>query len=472
VSTHEQHTPTPDDSPRTSATPGPATADGAVNLPAGATPSGSENPAPSPAAQPAPRPGAAQRWKRWVTRETTGGALLIGAAIIALVWANSPWRAAYFDLSALTFGPESLHLDLSLSTWAADGLLAIFFFVVGVELKQEFVAGSLRNPRQAGVPMLAAVGGMIVPAILYVTVALWGGGADAVHGWAIPTATDIAFALAVLAVFGRGLPTAIRTFLLTLAVVDDLLAIVVIAVFYTETLHWAPLGLALVGVALFAVLVRRRRTHWWLLLPLAFVVWALVHASGIHATVAGVLLGFTVPAVVLFGEKSSRTHRFEHVVRPISSGIALPIFAFFAAGVSLVDGGGIGEMIGQPVAIGIIVGLVVGKGIGVLGVTALVTRLTPLRLAPGIGVRDLLPVGLLAGIGFTVSLLIAELSFPDSEHTESAKAAVLLASVISALLAATALRWDARRKRSDDMNEDGLPDDVSTYIGDAADDER
>ncbi|MFE4465966.1 Na+/H+ antiporter NhaA [Oerskovia sp. NPDC056781] len=456
MSAHEQHTPAPDEPPRTGE-PAPST---------GVTPSGA-----LPLAT-AERPSAGHRWKRWVTRETTGGALLIGAAILALLWANSPWRAAYFDLAAFTVGPESLHLDLSLSTWAADGLLAIFFFVVGVELKQEFVAGSLRNPREAGVPMLAAVGGMIVPAILYVTVALWGGGADAVHGWAIPTATDIAFALAVLAVFGRGLPTAIRTFLLTLAVVDDLLAIIVIAVFYTETLHWAPLGLALVGVALFAFLVRRRRTHWWLLLPLALVVWALVHASGIHATVAGVLLGFMVPALAIHGEKTSRTHRYEHRIKPISAGIALPIFAFFAAGVSLVDGGGIGEMIGQPVAIGIIVGLVVGKGIGVLGVTALVTKLTPLRLAPGIGVRDLLPVGLLAGIGFTVSLLIAELSFPDSGHTESAKAAVLLASVASALLAAAALRWDARRKRSDDMNEDGLPDDVSTYIGDAADDER
>ncbi|MHA7135546.1 Na+/H+ antiporter NhaA [Oerskovia turbata] len=454
MSAHEQHTPTPDETPTT----------GDQHRPAHATPSGPES-------VPTPRASAAKRWKRWVTRETTGGALLIGAAILALLWANSPWRAAYFDLASLTIGPEALHLNLSLSTWAADGLLAIFFFVVGVELKQEFVAGSLRNPREAGVPMLAAVGGMVVPAILYVTVALAGGG-DAVHGWAIPTATDIAFALAVLAVFGRGLPTAIRTFLLTLAVVDDLLAIIVIAVFYTDTLHWAPLGLALVGVALFAYLVRRRRTHWWLLLPVAAMAWALVHASGIHATVAGVLLGFTVPALALYGEKTSRTQRYEHIVKPISAGVALPIFAFFAAGVSLVDGGGIGEMIGQPVAIGIIVGLVIGKGIGVLGVTALVTKLTPLRLAPGIGVRDLLPVGLLAGIGFTVSLLIAELSFPDSAHTESAKAAVLLASVASALLAAAALRWDARRKRADDMNEDGLPDDVTSHIGDAADEDR
>lgn len=465
MSTHE-HTPTPDETPReASPSPVPAHPQGGTGAPTGATASGAVPPATT-------RPSAARRWKRWVTRETTGGALLIGAAVLALLWANSPWRAAYFDLAAFTIGPEALHLDLSLSTWAADGLLAIFFFVVGVELKQEFVAGSLRNPREAGVPMLAAVGGMVVPAIIFVSVALWGGGADAVHGWAIPTATDIAFALAVLAVFGRGLPTAIRTFLLTLAVVDDLLAIVVIAVFYTDTLHWAPLGVALVGVALFAVLVRRRSTRWWLLLPLAVVVWALVHASGIHATVAGVLLGFTVPALAIHGEQTSRTHRYEHRIKPISAGIALPIFAFFAAGVSLVDGGGIGEMIGQPVAIGIIAGLVIGKGIGVLGVTALVTRLTPLRLAPGIGVRDLLPVGLLAGIGFTVSLLIAELSFPDTAHTESAKAAVLLASVASALLAATALRWDARRKRSDDMNEDGLPDDVTTYIGDTTDDER
>ncbi|WP_454041106.1 Na+/H+ antiporter NhaA [Cellulosimicrobium sp. Marseille-Q8652] len=409
--------------------------------------------------------------RRWASRETTGGALLIGAALVALVWANSPWRDAYFTLANAVLGPSApLHLDLTLATWAADGLLAVFFFVVGVELKQEFVAGSLRNPKQAGVPMLAAVGGMAVPAAIFVVVLLVTGDRSALHGWAIPTATDIAFALGVLAVFGRGLPVAIRTFLLTLAVVDDLLAIVIIAIFYTEDLDWLFLGLSLVAVALYAVLVRARRTHWWLLLPVAAVAWAFMHESGVHATIAGVLLGFAVPALVVHGERESRTHRFERTVRPVSQGIALPLFAFFAAGVSIVGGEApVSEVLAQPVVLAIVLGLVLGKLVGVLGVTALVTRFTPLRLAAGIGVRDLLPVGLLAGIGFTVSLLIAELSFPDAEHTDGAKIAILAASTIAAVLAAFSLRWDARKARSDDMNRDDLPDEVTDLIGDEKD---
>ncbi|MFD4994384.1 Na+/H+ antiporter NhaA [Cellulosimicrobium cellulans] len=420
------------------------------------------------------RPSARVRLRRWVSRETTGGALLIGAALLALLWANSPWRESYLTLSSTVVGPSApLHLDLTLATWAADGLLAIFFFVVGVELKQEFVAGSLRNPRQAGVPMLAAVGGMLVPAVIFATVLVVAGDTGALHGWAIPTATDIAFALAVLAVFGRGLPIAIRTFLLTLAVVDDLLAIVVIAVFYTDGLQWGYLGLALVAVALFGVLVRTRRPRWWFLLPVAVVAWAFMHESGVHATVAGVLLGFTVPALAVHGESTSRTLQLEHAVRPISQGIALPVFAFFAAGVSIVGSETpVGEVLTQPVVLGIVLGLVLGKLVGVLGVTALVTRFTRLRLAPGIGVRDLLPVGFLAGIGFTVSLLVAELSFPDAEHTDGAKIAILGASALAAVLGALALRWDARRARTDDMNRDDLPDGVLDLIGDEKDREE
>ncbi|WP_419703918.1 Na+/H+ antiporter NhaA [Promicromonospora sp. NFX87] len=415
-----------------------------------------------------------QRLRTWAARETTGGALLIGAAFLALLWANSPWRDAYQALSATVIGPAAIgplpvHLDLSLSTWAADGLLAIFFFVVGVELKQEFVAGSLRNPKEAGVPMIAAVGGMAVPALIYATVVLSLGDPRALHGWAIPTATDIAFAVGVLAIFGRGLPTAIRTFLLTLAVVDDLLAIVVIAIFYTSEIHWLSLLGTLVCVALFLWHVRSRKPRWFVLLPLAAVAWALMHASGIHATISGVLLGFTVPALALHGEATSRTTQYEYRLKPLSSGIALPVFAFFAAGVSLVDGDGPGAVIGQPVVAAIAAGLVLGKLLGVLGTTALITRITPLRLPDGIGVRDLLPVGLLAGIGFTVSLLISELSFGDSEHTDGAKIAILGASVLAAILGAISLRWDARRSRTADMNLDGRPDQVRSYIGDTKD---
>ena len=403
--------------------------------------------------------------RRWVQLETTSGALLLVAAALALIWANSPWRESFAQLSNYRLGPESLHLDLSLAAWAADGLLAIFFFVVGVELKHELVAGSLRNPREAAVPVLAAVGGMAAPAGIFVAVLLLFDAPALLHGWAIPTATDIAFALAVLAIFGRGLSRGLRTFLLTLAVVDDLLAIIVIATFYTDGLHpWALLG-SIAAAAGFAVVVRSHKPAGWLLLPLALLAWVLMHASGVHATIAGVILGFTVPAKPIHGESEPRTHRYDDAVRPTSSGVALPLFAFFSAGVTLVDGDGPGAVLGQPLVLAIAGGLVFGKLLGVLGTTALVTRLTPLRLPDAIGLRDLLPVGFLTGIGFTVSLLIAELSYPDSEHTAAAKIAVLVGTGVAAVLAAIMLRWDARMARSSDMNEDGQADRDHSRIG-------
>ncbi len=274
--------------------------------------------------------------------ETVGGVLLVSAAAAALLFANSPWRDAYTALAGFTVGPAALHLDLSLATWAADGLLAVFFFVVGLELKREFLAGDLRDPRTALLPVAAAVGGMAVPALIYVAINL--ANPDALVGWAIPTATDIAFALAVLAVIGTHLPTALRTFLLTLAVVDDLLAITVIAVFYTDRLSVAALLGALVPLALFTLAVQRGVRSWWVLLPLAALTWVLVHASGVHATVAGVLLGFAVPVL---GRRRvhgvSLSEHFEHRWRPLSAGFAVPVFAFFAAGVTVVGGNGSGD---------------------------------------------------------------------------------------------------------------------------------
>ena len=407
----------------------------------------------------------ALKLRHWTGRETSGGILLLLAAAVALLWANSPWHHSYTAVGAWSFGPESLHLHLPVSAWAADGLLAVFFFVVGVELKQEIVAGSLRQPREAAVPVLAAVGGMAVPALVYTVIVLVAD-PSALRGWAIPTATDIAFALAVLALFGRGLPVALRTFLLTLAVVDDLLAIVVIAIFYTSDISVVMLLAAVGSAAVFAWAARMRRPRWWLLLPLAVVTWGFMHASGVHATIAGVLLGFTVPAVAVHSEATPRTETFGDAVRPWSTGLALPVFAFFSAGVSIVEGGGVSEVFAQPVVFAIAGGLVVGKLVGVLTVTALVTRLTPLRLPDAIGIRDLLPVGFLTGIGFTVSLLIAELSFPDSIHTDGAKAAVLTGTAVSAVAAIIMLRWDARRARRADMNDDGEPDRNIARIGD------
>ncbi|MEU6699753.1 Na+/H+ antiporter NhaA [Pseudonocardia sp. NPDC046786] len=376
--------------------------------------------------------------------ESIGGFLLVGAAVLALVLANSPWRDAYFGLAGTTVGPAALHLDLTVAAWAADGLLAIFFFVVGLELKREFLAGDLRDPAKALLPVAAAVGGMVAPALIYVAINL--ANPDALVGWAIPTATDIAFALAVLAVIGSSLPSALRMFLLTLAVVDDLLAITIIAIFYTDDLSFPPLLLALVPLALFALAVQRGVRAWWLLLPLAALTWVLVHESGVHATVAGVLLGFTVPVLARGGERPgpgqrSPAERIEHTVRPISAGIAVPVFAFFAAGVSIVDGDGIGAALADPVTLGIIAGLVLGKTVGVLGSTWLVQRFTRARLAEDLGWWDLLGLALLAGIGFTVSLLVGELAFgtgtPQDDHV---KIGVLTGSLTAVLLATVVLR--------------------------------
>jgi NhaA family Na+:H+ antiporter len=385
-------------------------------------------------------------------QETVGGGLLLLATVIALTWANSPWGAAYEGLRDTAVGPARLELDLSLGQWAADGLLAIFFFVAGLELKREFVAGDLRDPRRAALPVAAAVGGMIIPALLYLLVDRSAGG-GAGQGWAIPTATDIAFALAVLAVIGSHLPAALRTFLLTLAVVDDLLAIAVIAVVFTAQLSVAPLALALLPLAAFAALVQRRTRAWWLLLPLAAATWALVHASGIHATVAGVLLAFAVPVrrrAPAGGPDAGPglAEHFEHRFRPLSAGVAVPVFAFFSAGVGVGGASGLGRAVTDPVALGVIAGLVVGKAAGVFGATALVSRFTKAALDESLAWVDVLGLALLAGIGFTVSLLIGELAFgAGSARDEHVKVGVLAGSLLSASLATLVLRARNRTYR-------------------------
>ncbi|MEU3169669.1 Na+/H+ antiporter NhaA [Streptosporangium sp. NPDC006930] len=403
--------------------------------------------------------------------ETVGGALLLVGAVAAMIWANSPWSGAYEALRAIRIGPAALHLDLTLATWAADGLLAIFFFVAGLELKREFVAGDLRQVRRAAVPVAAAFGGVIVPAGLYLLVTLSSDAADyAGKGWAIPTATDIAFALAVLAVVGRFLPTALRTFLLTLAVVDDLLAIAIIALFYTAHLSLLPLLGMLVPLAIFALLVRRRVRAWWLLLPLATATWALMHASGVHATVAGVLLAFTVPVV-----RSERAggpsagpglaEHFEHRMRPISAGVAVPIFAFMSAGVAIGGLSGLASALTDPIAVGIVIGLVVGKPIGIMAATWLVARFTHADLDESLTWVDVAGLAILGGIGFTVSLLIGELAFgAGSESDAHVKVAVLTGSLVAALLATLILRMRNRVYRriheaeTVDRDGDGIPD--------------
>ncbi|MDQ0848235.1 NhaA family Na+:H+ antiporter [Arthrobacter sp. B3I9] len=409
-------------------------------------------------------------------KETVGGALLVAAAVTALVWANSPASDSYFALRDYTVGYEPWHLNLSLGAWAADGLLAIFFFLVGLELKREFIAGDLREFSKSIVPVAAAVGGVAVPALLYVLVNL--GSPGTLRGWAVPTATDIAFAVAVLALIGSHLPSALRIFLLTLAVVDDLLAITIIAVFYSSELHPVPLLLAVIPLGFYTFLVQKYPRFfgvkavaaWVILLPLGVIVWALVHASGIHATVAGVLLGFAIP--VLRSRASGGPEAgpglaevFEHRFRPISAGIAVPVFAFFSAGVAVGGWAGLGSALGSPVAVGIIVALVLGKPMGILGSTWLLTKATKARLDDTFKWIDIFGVAILAGIGFTVSLLVAELGFGHgSTHDNEAKVAILAASVLAALLATVVLRTRNRHYRKAEEDEkidsdhDGIPD--------------
>ena len=363
--------------------------------------------------------------------ETTGGILLLLAAILALVWINLD-SSSYSAIREFKFGPAELHLNLSLGKWAADGLLAIFFFVAGIELKHEFQEGSLKDKSVAAVPIAAALGGMIVPAAIFFS---FNHGLPTASGWGIPMATDIAFALAVLAVAGRRLPIELRAFLLTLAVVDDLGAILVIAVFYTAKLNLIALAVAVGGLFIFGMLQKKRVTGWYLYLPLAAVIWVAVHESGIHATVAGVAMGLLM--------NLKQTDGVLRVVHPISAGFAVPVFAFFSAGV-LIQSGDVAATLTSPAALGIILGLVIGKPIGVVGTAWLMSRFTRASLSKSLSWWDVTTIGLLAGIGFTVSLLINELAFGGEPVRDTGTLAVLTASCIAAVLATIALQFRKR----------------------------
>ncbi|MFD3405083.1 Na+/H+ antiporter NhaA [Kribbella sp. NPDC058693] len=370
--------------------------------------------------------------------ETTGGLLLLAATVVALVWANSPWQDAYHHVRDIQLGP------LTVEAWASDGALALFFYLAGVELKRELVVGTLSKLNEAVVPVVAAIAGMVLPAIIYLTTNLVSDDGKP-HGWAVPTATDIAFALAVLAIVGSSLPSALRAFLLTLAVVDDFGAILVIAVFFSHGFHLLSLLAAVVLIALWYFLQRRRVRTPFLYVPIALATWWFMHESGIHATIAGVALGLVTRVVADPGEEHAPAERIEHRLRPWSAGVAVPVFALFAAGVTL-SGTAIRQMLTDPVAIGVVAGLLVGKSVGVFGGSWLTARFTRAELNSDLAWRDVAAVSVLAGIGFTVALLIAQLAFgSDAAQVERAKAAVLVASVLAALIAALLL---ARRNRA------------------------
>lgn len=428
------------------------------------------------------------RLEKVLTRETTSGTILVLATIAALILANSGAASAYFGLRDTSIGFELFGLDLNLTIghWAADGLLSIFFFMVGLELKKEFVKGDLRDPGRALVPITAAAGGVAMPAIIYTIVNAVAADGHA-SGWAIPAATDIAFAVAVLALVGSKLPAGIRTFLLTLAIVDDLLAIVIIAVFYSQDLQLHYLAIALIPLALYWFIANKAElifhrffsAAWFILLPIGGVVWALFLNSGIHATIAGVILAFLIPVKDSAHVKErvdapvSLSETLEHRFSPLSSGVAVPVFAFFSAGVAVGGLSGLLNAWSSAVALGVILGLMLGKIVGIVGSTFLITRLRRANLDPSIQWIDLVGVAALAGIGFTVSLLVSELSFDagSGPWQDYAKVGVLSASVIAAVLGSTILLPRNARyakihaQEQVDANQDGIPDVFSDDTG-------
>jgi Na+:H+ antiporter, NhaA family len=374
---------------------------------------------------------------RYLRTETVGGMVLLGATAIALIWANSPWSGAYTAMRETVVGPAALHLDLTLAQWATDGLLAIFFYVVGLELKRELVIGELSTVRQALLPVAAALGGMVVPAGIALAVGWGAPGMD--QAWAIPVATDIAFALGVLALAGSALPVTARVFLLGLAVADDLGAIAVIAFLFSDGLQLLALLGGALAAALYWYLQRRRVRAWWIYVPLGVATWVAIHEAGIHATIAGVLLGLLTRVKADPGEEYAPALRLEHRLQPWSAGLCVPVFALFAAGVP-VGADALREVFTTPVPLAVMSGLLFGKIIGILGFAALAIRITPACRPRGLSWRDMAAVSMLGGVGFTVSLLIAELSLADvPEVLDPAKAAVLLASAAASLIGAAML---------------------------------
>lgn len=402
------------------------------------------------------RPDEAERNRRslaeFLRLEVSGGLMLLLAAALALILANSPLSEGYLAVKDHYLGidlPGDWTLRMSVGHWAADGLLALFFLVVGIELKRELVLGELRNPAAAALPIVAAVGGVVVPALIYVI--LVGARGGDLNGWAVPMATDIAFALGVLAVIGRRLPSALRTFLLTLAIVDDLIAIVIIAVFFASGLNLVAMLGALAGLVLFWLLHHRGVRGWYVYVPLALLIWALMYNSGVHATIAGVAIGMLLRTTSRADEEHAPAEHVAHLLHPWSAGLAVPVFALFAAGVA-VSGDTLTALGREPESLGIVVGLVLGKVIGIFGASRLVVASTRARLSPSLRWPDVFGVSMLAGIGFTVSLLIADLAFADPAAAEQVKAAVLLGSLLAGAGACVVLGVRGRTHQQTDSD--------------------
>ncbi|NIH86717.1 Na+/H+ antiporter NhaA [Amycolatopsis granulosa] len=377
----------------------------------------------------------AAEFVRYLRTETTGGMILLAATAIALIWANSPIGGSYRAVRDFHLGPHLLHLNLSVGDWAKDGLLALFFYVAGLELKRELVVGELSRPKKALLPIVAALGGMVVPAL--VALAVGGGAPEMTRAWAIPTATDIAFALGVLALTASNLPGSARVFLLSLAVVDDLGAIILIAVLFTTGFNLVAAAVAVAALALFAVLQYKRVRTVWVYVPLAVVVWVAMHSAGVHATIAGVALGLLTRVRPDPGEAEAPAIRLEHRLQPWSAAVAVPVFALFAAGIRI-SGDSLGRVFTEAVPLAVFLGLVTGKAVGIFGACFAAVKLRLAERPSGVGWRDIAALSLLGGVGFTVALLIADLALAG-ETSELARTAVLLASAVCSLTGAAVL---------------------------------
>ncbi|MFR9752619.1 Na+/H+ antiporter NhaA [Nocardia sp. 004] len=377
---------------------------------------------------------------RYLRTETVGGALILIAAAVALLWVNSPWGESYSAMVHTVVSIRPLHLELTLDHWVGDGLLAVFFFVVGLELKRELVVGELADRKRATLPVIAAIGGVVTPGIMAGIIGFGIPGME--RGWAIPVATDIAFALAVLALTGSRIPPGARVFLLSLAVVDDMMAILLIAVLFTTTLSLLWLLAAFGCFAGWALAQHKRISTPALYLPLALVSWYALHQAGVHPTLAGVVLGLLTRVRPDPDEREAPATRLEHLFQPVSAGLCVPLFALFAAGVPF-HAALFGELFTDRLALAVILALLIGKPLGIFGMSWVAIRLGIATRPRGLDWRDVFALSVLGAIGFTVSLLVAELALDDigdGSAVELAKAAVLVTSM-AASLAGSALLW-------------------------------
>ncbi|MGI8795997.1 MAG: Na+/H+ antiporter NhaA [Acidimicrobiia bacterium] len=377
----------------------------------------------------------------FVSVEALGGLGLLGATIVALVWANVAGGNSYADVwhTELTLGLRGLSITEDLRHWVNDGLMTIFFFVVGLEIKRELIEGDLRDPKTAALPALAALGGMVVPAAFFLALNPSAPGSD---GWGIPVATDIAFAVGVLSLLGSRVPKGLKLFLLTLAIVDDIGAILVIAVFYSDGLSGWWLGGAVATLLAFFLLQRIGIRHPLAYVLPAIVLWVCTLESGVHATIAGVMLGLLAPNQEWRGQPV--IGRLEHVLHPWTSFLVVPLFALANAGVAL-GADSIADAATSRVTLGVVLGLVVGKTLGIGAAVATAVRFGLGKLPDGVGGLHVVGAAAVAGIGFTVSLFIAELSFGGSARLTDAKVGILAASLISGIAGALVLLWAGRR---------------------------